>query len=258
MKIDLKDTTFVIIVRLDSVARLENTLGVVTALCRNFDTNVVVGEVDDRCNGVLRKTLPRQAKYIFFKDEDDILYRTKYLNRMVDTLETPVVSIWDVDIAVDKHAVAECVNKIRSGEADFAYPYNGLFMETSRILRKFYLDTLDIRILQRNLNKAGTPYYLSARNMVGGAFFANRQKYVETGGENERYYGWGSEDFDRYFKWEGLGCNIHRVDTPLFHLSHPRGDNSRFRSNLFQMVSTDELNINSFSLKQELEQKFCK
>ena len=65
---------------------------------------------------------------------------------------------------------------------------------------------------------------------VGGAFMANRMKYIEAGMENENYYGWGLEDHERYQRWKKLEYRTHKVDGPLFHLSHGRGTNSRYHN----------------------------
>lgn len=71
---------------------------------------------------------------------------------------------------------------------------------------------------------------LYAPNPVGGVFFAKRDSYVSTGKENESFYGWGVEDGERFFRWLKNGKRIERIKGPLFHLTHPRGINSRIFS----------------------------
>ena len=66
-------------------------------------------------------------------------------------------------------------------------------------------------------------------------------------------YGWGNEDYDRYNRFKNLGYNIYRVDTPLFHLCHPRKENSSFRSKIFHQISSNELYRISNSSKEELQ-----
>ena len=44
MKDNLKSLTFLLLVRIDTIQRLENTMIVVELLCRYFDTNVMVRE----------------------------------------------------------------------------------------------------------------------------------------------------------------------------------------------------------------------
>lgn len=85
----------------------------------------------------------------------------------------------------------------------------------------------DIRFLKRNTAKMGLIY---GKNMRGGAIFVNRKKYIESGMENEEFYGWGPEDFERYTRWKILDYKIYLVPGCLFHLSHSRGHDSMFRS----------------------------
>ncbi|HCC50777.1 MAG TPA: hypothetical protein DEQ30_00940 [Porphyromonadaceae bacterium] len=237
MKHNLKDTTFILAVRLDSIQRLENVWVVTTQLCKYFDTHVILAEIDGQCNGVLKAILPKKVKYVFIEDKDNIFHRTKYFNQITAEIETPIVALWDADVVIDKKAILEAADQIRTNHADIAYPYNGVFLETSEIMRKFYLKTKDIRVLYRNRNKLD---YLYNRPMAGGAVFVDRLKYVHAGMENEKHYGWGNDDFDRYYRFVALGYKIHRTDVPLFHLCHPRGDNSKFRSNLFGQLSSYE------------------
>jgi len=63
----------------------------------------------------------------------------------------------------------------------------------------------------------------------------DRKAYFEAGMENENFYGWSPEDYERIIRCEILGYKLSIVNGPLFHLYHPRGKNSWFFS--------DETNI---------------
>lgn len=238
MKIDLRDTTFILAVRLDSIERLENIQVVISQLCKYFDVNVFVVEIADYCNRILHSLLPKKVIYKFIEDKDNVFHRTFYFNQLTTEIDTPIIALWDTDVVIDKKAIIDAVCNIRNNNADIAYPYNGIFLETSDIIRKYYLKSKDVRILYRNKAKLD---YLYNKIMVGGALFVNRDKYIKAGMENEQHYGWGNDDFDRYHRFEILGYRIYRVNTPLFHLCHPRGDNSQFRSSLFSQVSSNVL-----------------
>lgn len=45
----------------------------------------------------------------------------------------------------------DTVNALRSSQADIAYPYNGIVYQTSAILRRYYLNTKDIKVLYKKL-----------------------------------------------------------------------------------------------------------
>lgn len=253
MKSNLKDTTFIIAVRLDSIQRLENTLNVVKQICKYFDTNMVVAEIADFCNGFLKSLLPSKVIYYFIEDKDYIFYRTKYFNQLTLQVSTPIIGLWDADVVIDKKAILAAIDNIRTNSVDIAYPYNGQFFETSEILRKYYLETKDIKVLYRNIAKLN---YLYNQPMVGGALFVNREKYINAGMENEKHYGWGNDDFDRFYRFIALGYKVSRVNVPLFHLCHPRGGNSLYRSNIFSQLSIDEKNKIQNSSKEEIELYF--
>lgn len=223
----LRQLTFCILVRLDTIERLENTLAVTQFLSSNFETNIWVAEYSGYNNGLLEKLLDKNIRYSFQQDHDPILYRTKFLNQMTSAVETPFVAIWDTDVIVPVNQIVKSMKLLRSGEADFVYPYEKLFLDTSPILRRLFLQEGEIEVLSRNSKKMEKMY---RPNPVGGAFLAKLKAYKDSGLENESFYGWGMEDGERCCRWENLKYSIKRVSGPLFHLSHGRGINSVYHN----------------------------
>jgi len=251
MRADLRDVTFLILVRLDSVQRIENVVAVANTLVKYFDTHVTVLEAADHNNGILRSLLSRKVTYRFSEDKDPVLYKTKHFNSMVPDVATKYMAIWDADVVVDKKAIVEAVEKLRRGDVDVASPYNGKCFNTSDILRAIFLLRKDVRVLYRHLNKMEL---LHDRMLVGGAIIVEKQKYIYAGMENEKHYGWGDDDFDRYYRFERLGFRIYRVNTCLFHLSHPRASNSWFASSTQSKISSNE----RFRIENSSKQEICK
>lgn len=232
---NLSDITFLILVRLDSIDRLENILATTQFIALNFETNIWVSEYSSYNNGLLEKLLNKNIRYTFTEDHDPILFRTKFLNQMTCAVEKPFVAVWDTDVIVPIGQIIKAVELLQNDEADFVYPYDNFFYDTSHILRKFYLQERKIELLEQNTKKMKEMY---APNPLGGAFLANLNAYKEAGLENERFYGWGMEDGERCARWNNMGYKIHRVTGPLFHLSHERGINSAFHNedqHLFKM-----------------------
>jgi len=249
MKRDLKDVTFLILVRLDSIERLENAVTVTNALCKYFNTNITVLEADSYNNGILKSLLHRKVRYLFTEDKDPVLYKTKHFNSLIPDVTTKYLAIWDADVVIDKKAVLEAVAKLRSGEADVAYPYNGKCFNTSEIVRTLFFKQKDIRLLYRHTEKMEL---LHERLLVGGAVLVDKEKYIYAGMENEKHYGWGDDDFDRFYRFKRLELNVHRVDTCLFHLSHPRASNSTFASSVQAKRSSNERYKTENSSKEEI------
>lgn len=224
MKYDLEDFTFILIVRLDSMIRLENLLAVVHFLYKNFLSHIWVVEVDAYCNEILRKLIGRKAKYCFIEDYDPIFYRTKYINFISTKITSPFLCIWDVDVLAPVDQIREAAIKMRTGECDVVLPYNKV-LDTSMCIREMYMQNKSISFLCRQVPKMDFLY--KGLNLRGGAVFIRTEAYWQAGMENLQFYGWGSEDFERYDRLKKLGNKIQNIEGTLFHLSHPRGINSK-------------------------------
>ena len=233
----LNHFSFLFLVRLDTIERLENTLAVTNFIACNFEAPIFVHECAPYNNGLLEKLLIKKVMYTFQEDHDPILFRTKFLNQMTLTVETPFVSIWDTDVLVPTSQIIKACELLIKGNADFVYPYENQFLDVSQILRKMYLKEGNIDLLEQNSKKMKEMYL---PNPLGGAFIANMKAYTESGLENENFYGWGLEDGERYYRWENLGYKIQRIPGPLFHLTHGRGINSTFRNADQQLLKRKE------------------
>ena len=250
MKTDLTDLTFLILVRIDSIQRLENVKKVTDSLFKYFDTNIYVLEADSFNNGILKKSLNRKIIYQFIEDKDPVLHKTKYYNCMAKKVNTKYLSIWDTDAVIDKNAICDSIKHLRE-EADVAYPYDGFFYEVPEVIKKYYFKHQDIRILKRHIGKMNLLY---ERPLVGGAVIVKTDKYLQSGGENEEIYGWGNDDFIRYQRFHASNYNIYRTKEKLFHLCHPRGINSQFRNSFSKKISDSELSKEE-SLKNNIVTK---
>lgn len=253
-KFDLTDFTFLIPVRIDSIVRLENLMMTVDYIQRNFDTNIIILHASKYENTFIPKLLNMRSgniRYLFIEDYDNVFYRTKYLNRMTEMTTTPFEVIWDTDVIIDKVQIVEAVSKLRDG-FEVVYPYDGSFYETSDIIREEYLKNRDLRVLKRNEPKMGLIY---GNKMKGGAMFVNRESYRKAGMENEAFYGWGPEDWERYERWKILGLKIYLVPGGLYHLTHGRGTDSQFRSQLQMVQSNKEYLDTALCSKEEIEEK---
>lgn len=237
-KIPLTDVTFLILVRLDSIERLENVKAVTDHLLRYFDTRVTVREAAGRNTGLLRAVLDRRVDYRFVEDTDPILYKTRHFNEMARAVDTPFLAIWDADVLAYPGAVAEGVLRLREGKADVALPYGGTCLDVPEILRSFYFRRRDLRMLERHRNKMDKLY---EHVLVGGAVIVDREKYAGAGMENEGYYGWGDDDFDRFIRFLNRRYRIYRSPDRLYHLWHPRSRNSFFHSPFHGRISKREL-----------------
>lgn len=255
MRENLTDVTFLILIRVDSIQRLENILIILELLSKNFSTNIYVREASNCNNRILQSMIKKyknaQIYYEFKEDEDPVLYKTKHINNMVIATDTPYVAIWDTDIIPEKSAILNCIYKLRNNEASVSYPYNGFCYDVPPVIRRYLIRKKDVRFLYRHKNKMTL---LHDNILYGGAVFISKSDFTFLGLENESHYGWGNDDFDRYYRFKGLKLKIYREGTNLFHLSHERLFNSSFNNHINGMISKKEiLDIQNSSRSEILE-----
>lgn len=251
MKQNLMDITFIIPIRLDSIIRLENLLQTIQHIHKHFITNIIVLEAAEYNNGFIKKIVGGNIDYCFVEDRDPVFYRTKYLNQLTDMTKTPYIAIWDADIIIPKEQILYAIKRIRENIVDVIYPYDGHFYDISIPIRELFIKTNKINILSKNVLKMDLPY---GNPMIGGAFMANKDIYMKAGKENEDFYGWGPEDGERYFRWRNLGIRVEHGIGNLYHLSHPRGINSEFRSERQKDYTLNKMKEIQQSSKDEILQ----
>jgi hypothetical protein len=88
--------------------------------------------------------------YRFVEDKDPVLHKTMYYNQILLETQTPFFSIWDADAISDKKYIEKAISLLRSGDADVVYPYKGVFLETSYMIRELYLRKKSMTVLHKN------------------------------------------------------------------------------------------------------------
>ena len=95
------------------------------------------------------------------------------MNRLL--INTPITANCNSDTNIDKKTIMDADNTLRSSQADIAYPYNGIVYQTSDILRRYYLNTKDIKVLYKRPNML---YFLCNQPIYGGDVFVNRKNIL--------------------------------------------------------------------------------
>lgn len=233
MKIDLKEATFIVPIRIESSDRLRN---IITSLCyiiANFDTNIIVKEVD-RESVFARDALPQITEYcedvscikhIFEESVSPTFHRQRVLNDMIMECDTKVVVNYDCDIILPIKSYVFAYNNILNGSSDVVYPYgDGEYQKqifaNDDMVSRFLNNDFDLKILESQSNI----YY----SKYGFCQFFNRDVYIEGGMENENFVAYAPEDVERYHRFVTLGYAVHRIDDTVYHLEHVRSENSWF------------------------------
>ena len=129
--IDLKQTTFIIPLRIDTGDRLRNVILSTCFLLHHFDTTVMIKEVDSERRfetfalPIIKRLVDTKNLVHVFEEEtrtDDAFHRTKVLNDMVMMSKTDIVVNYDTDIILPVSTYRTAVEML-SGECDVVYPY---------------------------------------------------------------------------------------------------------------------------------------
>ena len=214
--------TIVIPVRIDCPERLATLQVVLSSLLSWTDSPIVImeGDTESRIQG---PDSSERVSIHFYRDGDPIFHRTKYINRLLNIAQTPFVGVWDTDVILSKESIMEAVTQVEEG-AVMSLPYDGTFLFLSEAAsKKVRRDP----VLPFSEGGRGALEGMSlARPSVGGAYIVDKDRYLQLGGENEHFYGWGPEDAERVKRVENLGGKVSRAQGALYHLYHPRGVNS--------------------------------
>ena len=211
--------TFVMPIRIDSNERMRNVEFVLRWL-QPLGAKILLLEADKEPR-IDSETTGGTIDYHFVKDDDPVFHRTRYINMLLRSANSEIVSVWDADIVTDYNQIEEAINSICTG-AVLSYPYNGEFIMLPRHLSDELTKSRDLGCV---MNKKLVSIF--NRPFCGGAFFVNRN--MSLGGENEKFTGWGPEDAERIRRVQIMGYQIEWTKKgKAYHLYHPRNKNSCF------------------------------
>jgi len=266
MKIDLSEATFIIPIRIESQDRLRNVITTTAFLLENFDTNIVIKEVDSE-SIFEREALPVlkdilecdiNVNHIFEKSDESLFHRQKVLNEMVVESNTEIVVNYDCDVLLPLDSYHEAYQSVLHHTHDVIYPYGqGMYQKqvksTDEIVSMF-LETTDYKYLDKVSNLHTSDF--------GWVQFFNRQVYIDGGLENENFKAYAPEDKERFYRFTTLGYNVGRINDYVYHLEHVRGENSWFSnpymvSNMKEWEKIQTMNREQLK-KYYLEQEYIK
>lgn len=237
-KIDLSDCTFIIPVRIDSDDRTRNLITVLCFLLKQFNTKVLVKEVDkerffeeyvlSQIKDFLEDDELKNLTYLFEKSDSSEFHRMKIINEMLNQVDTKVVVNYDSDVLLTVEAYCKSVRMILDEKYDIIYPYGfGDYQKQiyadDELVSEFLNSEFDFSILESKQT-----IYMS---QFGHVQFFNTLSYIRGGMENENFISWSPEDKERYYRFSTLGYKVGRLnDEFVYHLEHHRGQNSWYNN----------------------------
>ena len=244
MKTDLKNTTFIIPLRIDTGDRLRNVILSTAYLLHNFDTTVMIKEVDSERRfetfalPIIERLVDTDNLVHIFEEEtrtDDAFHRTKVLNDMVMESTTDIVVNYDTDLILPLSSYINAVQMLKR-EYDVVYPFRfgnhaerkvnlGFTIETQEDMDDFEHCDFVSNFLNNDFDSECFDdryfYYQSEQGEgwaeYGMVQFFKRQAYIDGYLENEGFIAYAPEDVERHHRWKTLGYKIGRVDEHAYH-----------------------------------------
>ena len=245
-RFDLTKTTFIIPLRIETEDRMRNIVTTLIYLTRNFNTKIIVKEVDKE-SIYEREVLPllEQAlepdmlaciHHIFEQSDEFTFHRTKILNDMLWMVDTPVVANYDSDIILPLESYINATNMISKGwvhpdaegskPVKMIYPYGfGNYQWQCHVgdneVTNFINSGFNFEYFNGHMRQWDAKYGLCQ--------FFDTEEYKKLGGENENFVAYGYEDDERHFRFNLLS-SVGRIHEYVYHLEHGRTKNSWFNN----------------------------
>jgi hypothetical protein len=205
--IELNDLTIVIPVKIESSDRYNNLKTVLGYINHHFKTNIKIIEETSNIPKIdfLDNFKNLSIDYKFYVVPNNTPYhRTKYLNEMIFSTKTKIVSNYDCDVFFPVETYVNVVNKLLNNESDFIYPYtNGYGQKQlfySNWQESYFKEWVYYPMIQFLKNFDISVFNDDDENIkiditdVGHSLFANTDKYKEAFAENEDFISYGPED----------------------------------------------------------------
>lgn len=226
--IDLRDTTLIIPIKIEHEDRYRNAKATLGFINKHFQTNVFIYEASSTGESKLDflDQLENLKIRTWLVTETSAFHRTRYLNEMLDEVETPVVANYDIDVIFDPPNLEECQRLILEEGVDVLYPYengNGQY----QVLPNFdYENFIEGGFSLMYLRPPRPELYLWTAE-CGHCIMFKTSTYRKWGGENEGFVAYGPEDKERMYRFQQLGCNVQwRTGQRVYHFEHHRGSDS--------------------------------
>jgi len=230
--IDLKKLTILIPVKIESLDRYHNLKIVLGYLNNYFNTNIKIIESDENQKVDFLKDFKNlNIDYTFKKiHKYEPYHRTKYLNEMIFSSNTDIVSNYDCDVMLPINTYINVVDKLLNSEVDFIYPYKLGNGQKRLFYSKWY------EISNTNMHVFSKDYNLSIfendvnvdtySTLCGHSLFAKKDSYLKSFMENENFISYGPEDQERMYRFKKLGYKVEWYDDYVYHIEHTRTNDS--------------------------------
>ncbi|MDD5013487.1 MAG: galactosyltransferase-related protein [Atribacterota bacterium] len=212
-----EDLTIIIPFYEDIPERLIN-LRDLTSLLDDYGLKVIIVQPNTINNSSFTFNLLDRYVNILAEDiKEPFFNKSRAINEGVKHCKTKYCGWHDVDFRLNYEAYEQTFNALYNGDFSnqrigsyFVRPFSGLFLNVKGY--RFDGKLTGEQIFYEEYHK----------DSPGGALFFNRQNFIEIGGMNENFCGWGYEDDEIRCRILKYGYHIHSLTFTGFHINHPR------------------------------------
>jgi hypothetical protein len=260
---DLSNTTIIIPLNLESDDRIRNAYIVISYLLHNFNTSIIIKEVDDYSKftenviPLLKKNLNESQlnnlTHVFEKKSNQIFHKSKYINDMLSLVKTEVVCNYDIDVILPLESYVKSENMCKNGY-DLVYPFTH-----GNAQYRLHIPNLEGYLkLENQLPKFEDLISISSHydlwvSTFGHTQFFNTKSFIKYYMMNENFSSYSPEDLEISIRFNKLSCNVGRVEGTIIHIEH-----TRFLNSMDNSIATPKNNlvlnqIKNFTKEQLIE-----
>lgn len=213
----MPNSTFIIPVKIDSDIRLKNVHLTLKYLLHHTDSIIKIIEADETQKLFLNKN--DRVSYNFQQSPATSFHRTRLINEMLTTVETPITVNYDADVLLEPNAYKNAEALILNKDIDVVYPY-GFEQYDQRMLSPLvhlntnFYDNMDLFSIQEKYIQIGYCRF-------GHVQFFKTSVYRSGFMENENYQHWCPEDEERGIRFVKLGYKVIWFKNLIYHQEHP-------------------------------------
>jgi len=234
---DLTDVTFVIPVRITSDQVIENLNTTIDFIRKHFKTNFHLLEADAK-----QRYFPGEnqegVRYEFIRDDNPVFHRTKWINRLLNSVDTPYVAVWEPGSIVMPDQIKNAVESLRYTEVILSIPYSERIYKCDLLSNGMFGKYMKPEVLK--LMAPAMPVESNSKNK-GQVFLVNRERYLAIGGENEKRFGEEMENVVRLKMMDVLNMTGYHSAGPLFCLWYPKNIKHKNNQMHREILSRKEL-----------------
>lgn len=221
--ISLSSIDLIIPCRISESDRRENFIAVISYIIKNYNEfRLIIVEMDER--SIVNSCLPAfpdtNIISVFVRNTGRFS-RARCLNLGVRVATAPILCFHDADMVADATQMIEAIRVLRDTNiSDVRYPHRGC-INVSGALKQRFCQTLDASLFDGiDAGHLTEDSHILYGNIASGVVFYRRHQFIDVGGFNEEFVGWGGEDDELLLRTRSLGLKHHTVETSLFHLHH--------------------------------------